>query len=195
MNRNDYHSGWDTDQFPNNVPEVALAYYEILKAGGFTTGGTNFDAKLRRQSIDAEDLILAHIGGMDTCAAGLKAAAAMMQDGVLEGELQARYGDWETPAAQAMLARDLEAVAAPAGVMDVVLGNGWPGILLHEAVGHGLEGDFNRKKTSAFSGLMGQRVAAPGVTVPDDGTLPGRRRPTTVCDDCTPCGENVLADT
>ena len=112
MNRNDYQSGWDTDQFPNNVPEVALAYYEILKAGGFTTGGTNFDAKLRRQSIEAEDLILGHIGGMDTGAAGLKAAAAMMQDGVLEGELQARYGDWETPAAQAMLASDLETVAA-----------------------------------------------------------------------------------
>ena len=66
MNRNDYQSGWDTDQFPNNVPEVALAYYEILKAGGFTTGGTNFDAKLRRQSLDPEDLILAHVGG-DGC--------------------------------------------------------------------------------------------------------------------------------
>jgi xylose isomerase len=74
MNRNDYQSGWDTDQFPNNVPEMALAYYEILKAGGFTTGGTNFDAKLRRQSLDPEDLILAHVGGMDVCARGLKAA-------------------------------------------------------------------------------------------------------------------------
>jgi xylose isomerase len=57
MNRNDYQSGWDTDQFPNNVPEMALAYYEILKGGGFTTGGTNFDAKLRRQSLDPEDLL------------------------------------------------------------------------------------------------------------------------------------------
>ncbi|HTZ71624.1 MAG TPA: metallopeptidase TldD-related protein, partial [Acetobacteraceae bacterium] len=66
----------------------------------------------------------------------------------------------------------LDAVDAPAGEMEVVLGSGWPGILLHEAIGHGLEGDFNRKKTSAFSGLMGQRVAAPGVTVVDDGTLP-----------------------
>ena len=70
MNRNDYQSGWDTDQFPNNVPEMALAFYEILKAGGFTTGGTNFDAKLRRQSLDPQDLLLAHIGGMDTCARG-----------------------------------------------------------------------------------------------------------------------------
>ena len=68
MNRNDYQSGWDTDQFPNNVPEMALAYYEVLKAGGFTTGGTNFDAKVRRQSLDPEDLILAHVGAMDVCA-------------------------------------------------------------------------------------------------------------------------------
>ncbi len=68
MNRNDYQSGWDTDQFPNNTPEVALAYYHVLKSGGFTTGGTNFDAKLRRQSIDPEDLIAAHVGGMDICA-------------------------------------------------------------------------------------------------------------------------------
>jgi xylose isomerase len=83
MNRNDYQSGWDTDQFPNNVPEVALAYYYILKGGGFTTGGTNFDAKLRRQSLDPEDLLYGHIGGMDTCARGLKAAAKMVEDGVL----------------------------------------------------------------------------------------------------------------
>jgi len=70
---------------------------------------------------------------------------------------------------------NLEAVDAPAGVMPVVLGNGWPGVLLHEAVGHGLEGDFNRKGTSTYAGRMGQRVAAPGVTIVDDGTLPGRR--------------------
>ena len=68
MNRNDYQSGWDTDQFPNNTPEMALAYYEILKGGGLTTGGTNFDAKLRRQSIDLSDLVLAHAGAMDCCA-------------------------------------------------------------------------------------------------------------------------------
>src|SRR5471032_495813 len=70
---------------------------------------------------------------------------------------------------------NLDAVAAPAGEMDVVLGSGWPGVILHEAVGHGLEGDFNRKKTSAFAGLMGQRVAAKGVTVVDDGTMQARR--------------------
>ncbi|WP_342076137.1 xylose isomerase [Yoonia sp. SS1-5] len=103
MNRNDYQSGWDTDQFPNNVPEMALAYYEVLRAGGFTTGGTNFDAKLRRQSLDPEDLILAHVGGMDACAAGLKAAAAMLTDGKLEAARDARYAGWDTPDAQALL--------------------------------------------------------------------------------------------
>ncbi|WP_108814794.1 xylose isomerase [Loktanella sp. Alg231-35] len=103
MNRNDYQSGWDTDQFPNNVPEMALAYYEVLRAGGFTTGGTNFDAKLRRQSLDAEDLILAHVGGMDACAAGLKAAAAMLEDGKLEEARNARYAGWDTPDAQGLL--------------------------------------------------------------------------------------------
>ena len=96
MNRNDYQSGWDTDQFPNNVPEVALAYYEVLKAGGFTTGGTNFDAKLRRQSLDPVDLIAAHIGGMDVCARGLKAAAAMLEDGQLEDRRAARYAGWDS---------------------------------------------------------------------------------------------------
>ena len=88
----------------------------------------------------------------------------------------------------------LDAVAAPAGEMEVVLGAGWPGILLHEAIGHGLEGDFNRKKTSAFSGLMGQRVAAPGVTVVDDGTLPDRRGSLTVDDEGTPSGRTVLIE-
>ncbi|WP_068306392.1 xylose isomerase [Pararhodobacter sp. CCB-MM2] len=112
MNRNDYQSGWDTDQFPNNVPEMTLAYYEVLKAGGFTTGGTNFDAKIRRQSLDAEDLILAHVGGMDACAAGLKAAAAMLSDGKLEAAREARYAGWDTDDGKALLNSDLESIAA-----------------------------------------------------------------------------------
>ncbi|MEM6896173.1 MAG: metalloprotease TldD [Pseudomonadota bacterium] len=89
---------------------------------------------------------------------------------------------------------NLEAEAAPAGVMDVVLGSGWPGILLHEAVGHGLEGDFNRKGTSAFAGLMGQQVAAKGVTVLDDGTMPDRRGSITFDDEGTPSARNVLIE-
>ena len=89
---------------------------------------------------------------------------------------------------------NLDAVAAPAGVMDVVLGPGWPGILLHEAIGHGLEGDFNRKGSSAFAGLMGQRIAAPGVTVLDDGTIPDRRGSISVDDEGTPSAKNVLIE-
>jgi len=89
---------------------------------------------------------------------------------------------------------NLESVPAPAGEMDVVLGPGWPGILLHEAIGHGLEGDFNRKKTSAFSGLMGERVAAPGVTVIDDATLPDRRGSLTIDDEGTPGQRTVLIE-
>ncbi|WP_312528063.1 metalloprotease TldD [Paracoccus sp. (in: a-proteobacteria)] len=89
---------------------------------------------------------------------------------------------------------NLRSVPAPAGVMDVVLGPGWPGILLHEAVGHGLEGDFNRKGHSAFAGLMGQRVAAPGVTVIDDGTIPDRRGSITVDDEGTPPARNTLIE-
>ena len=112
MNRNDYQSGWDTDQFPNNVPEMALAFYEVLRAGGFKTGGTNFDAKLRRQSLDAEDLILAHVGGMDACAAGLKAAAAMLQDGKLEAARDARYAGWDSDAGKVLMASDLNAITA-----------------------------------------------------------------------------------
>ena len=89
---------------------------------------------------------------------------------------------------------NLDAEPAPAGVMDVVLGPGWPGILLHEAIGHGLEGDFNRKKTSAFAGLLGQQIAARGVTVLDDGTIPDRRGSISVDDEGTPSGKNVLIE-
>ena len=89
---------------------------------------------------------------------------------------------------------NLEAVPAPAGTMDVVLGPGWPGILLHEAIGHGLEGDFNRKGSSAFAGLMGQKIAAPEVTVLDDGTLPERRGSINIDDEGTPSGKNTLVE-
>ena len=111
-------------------------------------------------------------------------------DGLLEPQ------DWQAKAREALRIAlvNLEAVPAPAGVMDVVLGPGWPGILLHEAIGHGLEGDFNRKGSSAFAGLMGQQVAAPGVTVLDDGTIPDRRGSITVDDEGTPSARNVLIE-
>jgi TldD protein len=89
---------------------------------------------------------------------------------------------------------NLTSIPAPAGEMTVVLGPGWPGILLHEAIGHGLEGDFNRKKTSAFAGLLGERVAAPGVTVVDDGTLDGRRGSLSIDDEGTPTHRTVLIE-
>jgi xylose isomerase len=107
MNRNDYQSGWDTDQFPNNVPEVALAYFYILMQGGFKDGGTNFDAKLRRQSLDPEDLLHAHIGAMDICAQGLRAAAAMIEDGELQSFIDARYSGWNDHEASKILTGDM----------------------------------------------------------------------------------------
>ena len=96
-NRNDYQSGWDTDQFPNNVPETALALYYILQGGGLTSGGFNFDSKLRRQSLDPVDLIAAHVGGMDMIARGLLAAAAMIEDGGLAAAVKERYAGWDDP--------------------------------------------------------------------------------------------------
>ncbi len=107
-----------------------------------------------------------------------------------------RDGGWRKFAAEAVRQAlvNLEAEDAPAGTMAVVLGPGWPGVLLHEAVGHGLEGDFNRKGTSAFSGRIGQQVAAPGVTIVDDGTLPARRGSLTVDDEGTPAGRTVLIE-
>ncbi len=104
--------------------------------------------------------------------------------------------DWQSKAREALRVAlvNLEAEAAPAGVMDIVLGPGWPGILLHEAIGHGLEGDFNRKGSSAFAGLMGQQIASKGVTVLDDGTIPDRRGSITIDDEGTPSGKNVLIE-
>lgn len=104
--------------------------------------------------------------------------------------------DWQAKTREALRVAvvNLGAVPAPAGVMDVVLGPGWPGILLHEAIGHGLEGDFNRKGSSAFAGLMGQRIASKGVTVLDDGTIPDRRGSISIDDEGTPSGKNTLID-
>ncbi|MEC9432482.1 MAG: metalloprotease TldD [Pseudomonadota bacterium] len=112
----------------------------------------------------------------------------------VEGMMDPAHGRALVDEALRMALVNLEAVEAPAGVMDVALSPGWPGILLHEAVGHGLEGDFNRKKTSAFAGLMGEMVAAPGVTVVDDGTIPDRRGSITVDDEGTPSARNVLIE-
>src|SRR6185295_19571586 len=104
LNRGDPQLGWDTDQFPNNVPELAIALYHIVRGGGFTTGGFNFDAKVRRQSIDAADLFHGHIGAMDTAASALLAAERMIQDGELARAVEQRYAGWSTPFGHDILA-------------------------------------------------------------------------------------------
>lgn len=113
-NRNDLQSGWDTDQFPNNPGEMTLAFIEILKNGGLGNGGFNFDAKVRRQSLAPADLVHGHVGGLDTLARGLKAAAAIIEDGTLDRTLEERYAGWSQRGAQAMLngKRTLEQIAA-----------------------------------------------------------------------------------
>jgi len=106
-NRNDLQSGWDTDQFPNNPGEMALAFYFILKQGGLGKGGFNFDAKVRRQSLDPADLLHGHIGGLDTLARGLKGAAAMIADGEFDRLLAERYAGWDTGLGRDILAGKL----------------------------------------------------------------------------------------
>ena len=112
-NRNDYQSGWDTDQFPNNAAELVPALYFILKQGGIAPGGFNFDSKVRRQSIDPADLLLGHIGGIDACAEALVAAAGLIEDGKFDALRAERYAGWKEQAAQAMLMKgaSLEAIA------------------------------------------------------------------------------------
>jgi xylose isomerase len=102
-NRNDYQSRWDTDQFPNNVPELSVAMYYMLKSGGLKTGGFNFDSKIRRQSIDPADLLHGHVGGMDVCARALKAAAKMIEDNVWGSYVEERYAGWKSAEGKAML--------------------------------------------------------------------------------------------
>ncbi len=103
MNRGDPQNGWDTDQFPNDVREITMAMYYILKNGGLGTGGNNFDAKVRRQSIDAADLFHGHVGSVDILARGLLGAAKLIEGGQLDGIVAERYAGWQTPEAQAML--------------------------------------------------------------------------------------------
>jgi len=113
MNRGDMQCAWDTDQFPNSVPDIALAMYYVLQAGGFSTGGINFDAKVRRQSIDPQDLLHGHIGGMDVSARGLLIAERMVRDGRFAQFSQDRYAGWTGPLGQDILTgkMTLESVA------------------------------------------------------------------------------------
>ncbi len=101
-NRGDPQNGWDTDQFPNSVDDLVMPLYEIVKGGGFTTGGFNFDAKLRRQSIDRTDLFHAHVGGIDTLAQALLAAAKLVEEGTLAGMVACRYEGWDSDLGRAI---------------------------------------------------------------------------------------------
>src|SRR5215472_11756689 len=159
----------------NVLAGLGLEHRVVLVAGpeGLLVGDVR---PLLRVSV----MCIAERGGrrtQGTAGGGGRYAFSMLLDGRAE-----RFA--REAARQAIV--NLDAVPAPAGSMTVVLGPGWPGILLHEAIGHGLEGDFNRKKTSAFAGLLGQRIAAKGVTVVDDGTLPDRRGSLTIDDEGTP---------
>jgi xylose isomerase len=118
MNRGDPQNGWDTDQFPNSVDELAIAVHEILRAGGFTTGGFNFDAKLRRQSLDRSDLFHAHIGGIDTLARALLVAADLLDAGGLSVEKERRYAGWDGGLGAELLAGGLSLPEIEARVVD-----------------------------------------------------------------------------
>jgi xylose isomerase len=118
MNRGDPQNGWDTDQFPNSVDDLAPAIYEILRGGGFTTGGFNFDAKLRRQSLDRTDLFHAHVGGIDTLARALLVAAALFEDGELQRLRDERYAGWSSDLGGAILAGDMTLADIEARVVD-----------------------------------------------------------------------------
>ncbi len=155
---------------------------EIVRADGFVAQDVRPLVRLN-VSIVAE-----HNGRRETGSFGI--GGRRLYDDLFEPETWNRAID--SALAQALV--NLESVAAPAGEMTVLLGPGWPGVLLHEAVGHGLEGDFNRKGTSAFSGRIGERVAAPGVTVVDDGSIAGRRGSLSIDDEGTPTEETVLIE-
>jgi len=120
-NRGDYQNGWDTDQFPNSVEELSLAVYEILRGGGFSTGGFNFDAKLRRQSMARDDLFHAHIGGIDTLARSLLVAADMITAGRLASLRDARYAGWDGPLGASILSGEasLDSLAASVAAGDI----------------------------------------------------------------------------
>ena len=123
INRGDPLLGWDTDQFPNDLQSMTLAMYYVIKAGGLGKGGMNFDAKIRRQSIDPDDLIHAHIGGMDLCARAFLTAVRLFEEGHLAREVAARYAGWDTPQGNAMLNGELslDAIAARAEAEDLAI--------------------------------------------------------------------------
>lgn len=136
-NRGDPQLGWDTDQFPNSVEEMTLICYEILKNGGFTSGGFNFDTKLRRQSIDPQDLFYGHIGGMDTCALALKKAAEMISNDFIGNNKDKRYAGWSKPLGESILSGEFS---------------------LQSLANKAIEGDFDPKHVSGQQELLENQV-------------------------------------
>ena len=120
VNRGDPQSGWDTDQFPRHDQDLTMVFYHVLKSGGLGSGGCNFDAKIRRQSLDPDDLLAGHVGGMDACARALLAADALIRDGSFDRARAERYAGWDTPAGSAML----QGSQSLAEIADGVLANG-----------------------------------------------------------------------
>ncbi|MEM0943682.1 MAG: metallopeptidase TldD-related protein, partial [Pseudomonadota bacterium] len=179
--------GWLRDRDPRIVQVTASLVNSVQEVEILRPEGTRLSdiRPLCRMNIS---VIVEHGGRRESGSAGTGGRHALAQ--IIGAE------SWQAQAEEALRIAliNLEAEDAPAGQMDVVLGPGWPGILLHEAVGHGLEGDFNRKGTSAFTELMGKPVAAPGVTVVDDGTIPGRRGSLTIDDEGTPTARTVLIE-
>lgn len=200
------------DENPLDKPDFAAKAVLLQKIDAYLR---NKDEKIRQVSLSL-NAALQHVEIMRADGAQMRDTRPMVQLGisVVAGHgkrlEQGFYGcggrksfadflteeNWRQIADEALRQAlvNLQAEAAPAGRFDVVLANGWPGIMLHEAVGHGLEGDFNRKKTSAFTGLMGTQVAAKGVTVVDDGTIPERRGSLKIDDEGTPGARNVLIE-
>ena len=161
---------------------ASLQEIAILRPEGHTTSDTRPMTRLNVSVIVEEN--------------GIRESGSVAGGGRVMPDCLMERSNWQAKADEALriALTNLSAEAAPAGVMDVVLGPGWPGILLHEAIGHGLEGDANRKRTSVFSKLMGERIAAPGVNVLDDGTIPNRRGSITIDDEGTPSRKNVLIE-
>jgi xylose isomerase len=142
MNRGDMQCGWDTDQFPNSLPDTALALYHVLRGGGMTHGGLNFDAKVRRQSIDAADLFHGHVGAMDLCARALLIAERMVTDGRPARELDARYAGWDGDIGRRLLS---------------------PGTSLEDAAAHALQRNVDERPVSgrqeAWENLVNDYIA------------------------------------
>ena len=203
-NRGDYQNGWDTDQFPNSVDELSLAVYEILRGGGFTTGGFNFDTKLRRQSMDRTDLFHAHIGGIDTLARALLVAAGMVERGAIERLREERYAGWAGDLGTSILAgtASLDALEerVAAGEIDPRPVSGRQELLENlvnqDDLGRGPAGSGRAATLTPVACVLGIDVsttATKAVLIDESGRRAGRRRPPSTASRCRArCGASRI---